>query len=298
MTIQDARRLTSFSVVLSPSAARRVARVRRPTKKEVGVRAVAVIETPKSQYAQIADELRARIENETYAPGSPLPSEARLADEFGVSRVTVNKAITLLRASGDVKVRRGSDTRVRSLPRIPRDAKRRYAARVEGTGAGEVEVRKLNLDSKTTYREIARVSAPPAVAKTLRLRKGEDTLVRRRVLYANGEPTQIADSYYPWSVVKGDKALMREEVGKGGSYSRLAELGHGPVRFTEDVTVRVPDDAQQRILELEATQPVFEIWHVTYAADDVPVEVCVHVMPGHLWTLRYDWDEVSAEGSS
>src|SRR5687767_10824537 len=112
---------------------------------------VAMVETPKSQYAQIAAELRTRIDSGTYPPGSPLPSETRLADEFGVTRVTINKALTLLRASGDVKVRRGSDTRVRSLPRIPRDAKRRYAARQEGTGAGEVEARRLSLESKTQY---------------------------------------------------------------------------------------------------------------------------------------------------
>jgi GntR family transcriptional regulator len=252
---------------------------------------VALIETPKSQYAQIAGELRARIENGTYPPGSLLPSEPRLAEELGVSRVTINKAITLLRASGDVKVRRGSGTYVRSLPRIPRDAKRRYAARTEGTGAGEVEVRKLNLHSLTKYREIGRVKSPERVATVLRLRKGEEALVRRRVLYANAEPTQIADSYYPWSIAKGSNALMREDAGRGGSYSRLAELGHAPVRFTEDINVRMPDDAEQRTLELEATQPVFEIWHVAYTAEERPVEVCIHVMPGHLWTLRYDWDD-------
>jgi GntR family transcriptional regulator len=177
---------------------------------------------------------------------------------------------------------------------VLRSTHRSAAARQEGTGAGEVEARKLSLESRTKYGEIARVSPPPAVATTLRLGKREDTLVRRRVLYADDEPTQIADSYYPWSIVKGDKALMREEVGKGGSYSRLAELGHGPVRFTEDVTVRLPDDAEQRTLELEATQPVFEIWHVAYTAEDVPVEVCVHVMAGHLWTLKYDWDDDTA----
>ena len=33
----------------------------------------------------------------------------------------------------------------------------------------------------------------------------------------------------------------------------------------------------------------FEIAHVAYTADDTPVEVCLHVMPGHLWTLRYSW---------
>jgi GntR family transcriptional regulator len=253
-----------------------------------------VIEAPKSQYAQIAEALRARIADGTYRPGSELPSEQRLADEFGVSRVTINKAITLLRASGDVKVRRGASTTVRSLPRIPRDAKRRYAARSQGTGAGEVEVRTLGLESKTEYREIGRVSAPAAVAEILKLRKNDDALVRRRVLYANGEPTQIADSYFPWSVAKGSDALMHADAGKGGSYSRLAELGHAPVRFTEDVTVRVPTDAEQRTLSLEATQPVFEIWHVAYTAADRPIEVCIHVMAGHLWTLRYDWDDVAA----
>lgn len=250
-----------------------------------------VIESPKSQYVQIADVLRRRIEDGAYAPGEALPSEQRLADELGVSRVTVNKALTLLRASGDVKVRRGYGTYVRSLPRIPRDAKRRYAVREKGTGAGEVEARGLNLRSHTDYREIGRTHPPSAVAQLLHISDTEDTLVRRRVLYANDEPTQIADSYYPWSTVEGCEALLHPDAGQGGSYSRLSELGHGPVRFTEDVNVRVPDDAEQRLLEIDATLPVFEIWHVAYDTQDRPVEVCVHVMPGHLWTLRYDWDD-------
>ncbi|MFI5910922.1 GntR family transcriptional regulator [Dactylosporangium sp. NPDC051541] len=259
---------------------------------------MAAIEAPKSQYGQIADELRKRIERGVYPLGSPLPSELRLADELGVSRVTVNKAVTLLRASGDVKVRRGLGTYVRSFPRIMRDAKRRYAARSLGTGAGEVEVRKLNLTSTTKYREIGRVGSPERVAQILGLRKGADTLVRRRVLYADGEPTQMADSYFPWTIVKGDGSLLREDAGKGGSYSRLADLGYAPVRFTEDVTVRLPNDAEQQTLQLDANQPVFEIWHVAYAEGDRPVEVCIHVMPGALWTLRYDWDDDLAAGPS
>jgi len=260
---------------------------------------VAVIEPQKSQYVQIADELRSRIERGDYPPGSLLPSESRLADELGVSRVTVNKAVTLLRVSGDVKVRRGAGTYVRSLPRILRDARRRYAARSEGTGAGEVEVRKLNLASVTKYREIGRVKSPVQVAKILGLRKGEDAFVRRRVFYANGEPTQIADSYYPWSIAKGSPALLREDAGIGGSYSRLADLDHAPVRFSEDVTVRLPDDVEQRTLEIEAAQPVFEIWHVAYTEQYRPIEVCIHVMPGALWTLRYGWeDEPDAEPSA
>jgi GntR family transcriptional regulator len=256
-----------------------------------------MIEQPKPQYAQIADLIRARIKDGTYRAGSVLPSEPELSQELNLSRVTVNRALAMLRAEGLVKVRRGAGTFVRGLPRIPRDAQRRYAARDKGTGAGEVEVRELNLRSRTDYTEIGRTKAPAEVAAILGLKANDPVLVRRRVLYANDEPTQMADSYYPWQIAKGSKDLLKRDSGQGGSYGRLAELGYGPVRFTEDVTVRMPDDIEQRVLELEATQPVFEIWHVAYAADDTPVEVCVHVMPGYLWNLRYGWtDEAQPAG--
>lgn len=251
------------------------------------------IDAPRSQYAQIADILRQRIRDRAYPPGTPLPSEDRLAEELGVSRVTVNHAVKVLRASGDVKVRRGVGTVVRSLPRNTRDAQQRYAARGEGTGAGEVEVRKLDLRSRTDYREIGRVNAPERVAGILGTGRTK-SLVRRRVLFANDEPTQIADSYFPWPIAKQCPALLQADTGKGGSYGRLAEVGYGPVRFTEEIDVRMPTEPEQRTLDLEATQAVFEICHVAYAASGEPVEVCLHVMPGHLWTLRYSWDDAAA----
>jgi GntR family transcriptional regulator len=252
---------------------------------------VTMIEAPKPQYMQIADLLRSRIEDGTYPAGAQMPSEPELAAELQVSRVTVNRAVGILRSTGHVKVKRGAGTYVRNLPKIKRDAQKRYAARGQGTGAGEVEVREMNLQSRTDYREIGRATAPEHVVPVLALAKGDDVLIRQRVLFANDEPTQIADSYIPWSIAKGSKALLQANAGTGGSYGRLEELGHGPVRFTEDVNVRMPSDAEQRTLELEASQPVFEIWHVAYTADDRPVEVCIHVMPGHLWTLRYGWED-------
>jgi GntR family transcriptional regulator len=250
-----------------------------------------MIDIPRSQYAQIAEAIRARIEDGTYPPASVLPSEDRLAEEFGVSRVTINKAVGQLRSAGDVKVQRGRGTTVRSLARIHRDARRRYAARADGGGAGEVEVRGLNLKSRTEYRQIARIAAPRDVAVILNIPDGEQSLLRSRVLFANDEPTQMADSYLPWSKIGGCDALMHEDAGKGGSYGRLAELGVGPVRFTEDVAGRMPTELEQRILRLEPNQWIFEIKHVAYTSTDLPIEVCIHVMPQHLWTLGYGWEE-------
>src|SRR5262245_44792026 len=211
---------------------------------------VAMIQVPKSQYEQIADLLRARVADETYPPASLLPSEPELSAELGVSRVTVNRAIGLLRAQGLVRVRRGSGTYVRSLPMILRDARARYARRNRGTGAGAVEVTDLNLQSRTDYTEIGRTTATAPAAHALKIAEGDPVLVRRRVLYANDEPTQIADSYYPWRKVAGS-ALLQPDTGVGGSYARLADVGFEIVRFTEDVTVRMPADNERSILQLE-----------------------------------------------
>lgn len=249
------------------------------------------IETPKSQYGQIAELIISRIEDGTYPAGSALPSEDRLADELGVSRVTVNQAMRLLRMTGQVRVKRGAGTLVRAIPVIYRDAKARYAARVQGSGAGEVEARQHNLQSETVYRRVAETPAPDAVAETLGIKPGQPSLIRSRVLYANGEPTQIADSYIPWSIAKKSAELLKENAGVGGSYGRLTDIGQGPVRFAEDIVVRMPTEDEQRTLELESTQPVFQIWHVAYSANGKPVEVCIHVMAGHLWKLHYEWDE-------
>jgi GntR family transcriptional regulator len=34
--------------------------------------------------------------------------------------------------------------------------------------------------------------------------------------------------------------MVKRDSGPSGSYSRLADVGHGPVRFTEEVATRMP----------------------------------------------------------
>lgn len=48
------------------------------------------------RYRQIYVALSQRIADGTYAPGSPLPPLGTLADEFGVSRDTAQRAVHML----------------------------------------------------------------------------------------------------------------------------------------------------------------------------------------------------------
>lgn len=60
-----------------------------------------------SAYGAIAAVVAARVADGTYPPGSWLPPEPVLAGEFGVSGVTVNRALQQLVADGTLQVSRG-----------------------------------------------------------------------------------------------------------------------------------------------------------------------------------------------
>ena len=67
-------------------------------------------------YVQLANLLRERIESGELAPGSALPSEARLTQEYGIGREAVRMSMSLLRSEGLVNTVRGHGTYVREVP--------------------------------------------------------------------------------------------------------------------------------------------------------------------------------------
>ena len=59
--------------------------------------------TRKLKHVKIYNELYELIQNGTYEPGSQLPSETTLSATMNVSRMTLRKALTLLREDGLIK---------------------------------------------------------------------------------------------------------------------------------------------------------------------------------------------------
>ena len=62
----------------------------------------------KPLYQTIADKLVQQIDSGVYSPGSRLPAERELADQFGVSRVTIREAEIALQALGRITIKTGS----------------------------------------------------------------------------------------------------------------------------------------------------------------------------------------------
>lgn len=69
-------------------------------------------DTPGYVYEMMAEHLAARIEAGELAPNTPLPSERRLAQEYGVSLGTARHATRLLRYRGLIVTIRSKGTYV------------------------------------------------------------------------------------------------------------------------------------------------------------------------------------------
>jgi GntR family transcriptional regulator len=70
-------------------------------------------QSPKPLYRQLADVLLSRVRSGEYPPGKRIPSENRLAADYGIGRPTVRQAIDLLVRKHVLTRRRGSGTFVR-----------------------------------------------------------------------------------------------------------------------------------------------------------------------------------------
>ncbi|GAA1460419.1 GntR family transcriptional regulator [Nocardiopsis exhalans] len=250
------------------------------------------IATPKPKYVQVADLLRDAINSSDYPPGSMLPSQPQLAKEFGISQTLVSKAVRVLAREGLVHTT-PTGSRVRAVPLMPRYATRRSSSAFREAGgahgAFEAEVRRFGLTPRVDLSEVGRAECPDEAAGVLKIEPGVDVAIRRRHMFADDHPVLIATSYVPWELAEGT-AILEEDTGTGGIYSRLAELGHEPVRFIESVRVRTPWPGEAEFLKISGEQQVLRVRRVAIDAQGVPVEVNIQVLPPQYWELHYEWE--------
>lgn len=137
-------------------------------------------------YARVKQFLKDGLARGRWPPGALMPSEAELVAQFGVSRMTVNRAIRELQAEGLVERAQGVGTFAAPLHRV----------------ASTLTIRDLHeeIESRGQHHsaevQLARAeTAPTALAERLGLTPGArvfHTLILHR---CNGVPLQYEDRY-------------------------------------------------------------------------------------------------------
>src|SRR5580704_4991990 len=144
-------------------------------------------------YARVETVLASEITDGDLKTGDQLPTEDSLIARFGVSRITVRRAIQNLVSRGLVEIRRGKGTFV-AAPKIMQDLKE-LSGFVEDMHA---------LGRQPTARVIAKeiVTADAIVARQLALTRGERIVKIRRVRLADGVPLSFDETYLPLEIGK------------------------------------------------------------------------------------------------
>jgi GntR family transcriptional regulator len=215
------------------------------------------------RYRAIADELRGQVESGELGTGHLLPSESELSGAYEVSRVTVRKALELLRDEGLIDSRQGFGWFVATDP-VPQALGR--------LGTIEEQLAALGVESERRVVSFEFVPAPPRVRQVL----GVDRVLEvRRVNLADGQPFARVTVWCPEEL---GARLSRDEVEKVPFYE-LVGVPIGGATQTIGSVVASRDDAD--LLAVPVGSPMLRCERITRDTDDRPVLVSVFLFPAH-----------------
>ncbi|WJV51772.1 GntR family transcriptional regulator [Streptomyces flavofungini] len=241
------------------------------------------------KYLRIAAELRAALKRGDYQPGDRLPGENTLAADFGVAPLTMRQALGVLRSEGLVGSRKGSGWFVESFHPIRRRGIPRLARGQWGSGRtiwSADDHRAPDVDQITVAED---VTPPQHIADVLDLEADGTVCVRSRRYVMEERPVMLAASYLPQALVTGS-LITQADTGPGGIYARLAELGHAPARFREEIRVRMPSAEEADRLGIPASRSVIKVARTAFDSDGRTVEVNEMTMDSAAYVLDYEFD--------
>ncbi|MFD4987112.1 GntR family transcriptional regulator [Streptomyces sp. NPDC058374] len=155
--------------------------------------------------------------------------------------------------------------------------------------AGDAWAAETRAEGRRGTQRIVRAGEEPAselVAERLSLQPGEPVIARRRIMYTDGDPCELTDTYYPASLARGTGLAGTAKI-RGGAVRLLAELGHVGAWVEEDVTARLPTPEEATALALSEEEPLLQLVRRTEDADHRPIQLDVMAMAPRRQRLRY-----------
>lgn len=229
-------------------------------------------------YHQLFLILLGQIHDGTYGVGNYLPGEKEVASDYGVSRITANRALNELAALGLVVREKGRGTRVRAAPdgkvvRGPADFLL-GGSRVDGFD----EIKVLAFD----YRP-----APAGVAAALGVPKGAETQYAVRAIHIDGRPYNHLTTHVPADI---GRRWSREDMNVSTVTLLLRRHGVDVDHIDEVVTATLADVPLARILDVTVGAPLLKVVRTVFDGKSRAVEHVVAFYPPDRFEYRASLD--------
>jgi len=207
-------------------------------------------------------------------PHSQLPSERALSEEYGVSRMTLRRAIDVLQARGYIYSVPSKGLFV-AEPRMVRTS--------DVTSLSEV-LRHRGNNPKTKLHLADRIHATDEVAKALGLRKG-DWVYRIEHSFFDADVAMATETaYIPAEIAPG---LLEQDLAASLS-SILANNYEKPIlRVQYRVRAVIPEEKFRERLDLAVGAPTFEFFAVGITSKERSAFLVVSYKRGDKYDLSY-----------
>lgn len=225
-------------------------------------------------YQQLEEQLHGLIASGTLPIGTVLPAERQLAENLGVSRVTVQRAYAGLRQRDFLAAqgRRGFVVRRRPDPVRP-GMDRLKGFTEEMRELGKVPSSRIVERTVVQDRSISSIFGLPSPApflKLTRIRFGDDLPMSREVAWYN---------------LTAAPGLETADL-SGSVYARLAEEGARLMRCEQTVEATLPTDEECEIFAFDDPVPCLLIKRHSFSADGTMVEYVEGLFRGDTYAYR------------
>lgn len=209
-------------------------------------------------YHQVYVVLRQKIRNNEFDPGKPLPGEHQMAEEFGVSRVTIRRTLQSLELDGLVERRRGVGTFAVANPVEFRD---RY-------NIGGLLHAGVRDDAPTESRNLRIASIEPPAHVAHKFGRADKVLVIQRLRHIRNEPFTLLTVYLPDGVARkvGRKALERL-----AALTAIEQAGLYLARTEQSISAQAADEQAATALGLPIGAPLIFMTSLFSDRDDQPL---------------------------
>ncbi|MCG8499591.1 MAG: GntR family transcriptional regulator [Firmicutes bacterium] len=222
-----------------------------------------------SKTKQIENYIIAKIKENEYQEGNRLPTEAELIDQFNVSRMTVNKALNILKSKGYIYSIRGKGTFVKQ---------KALNKKLNELTSFTEEMKNRGIIPITKTIEIAYTSIGyEEEKKSLNLKKEDKIYKLVRVRYNEQKPIALDITFL------NEKLIGKIDFSTMGSslYEYLQkDLGVDIDYSIQKIRAIAADEFLAAHLEICVGEPVLKISSVTYNGDKLPFEL-VHTYYVH-----------------
>lgn len=230
--------------------------------------------SPVPKYQQLREALMAMID--TAKGDHPLPSEATLCREFGISRTTVRKTLDELTFKGLIYSVQGKGTFI-----TPRILRKSWLQQVEQRHQkGPLH----HLTLRTEVVEQCVQPCPPEVAEKMGLQAADPVFKLVRLEYVEEQPFQIWINYLSSARFEGIQVVSFENR---SMYNILAELFKVEVEYGErEIRAELAGESEAKLLGISSGSALLVLEMVSYDAQNIIIDFGQARQRGDLARLR------------